>query len=95
MKLDQMRIEKQNIPASLKSKVNTRFRNHQGDVDGLTRSLTGLQADKSAMFGPRYTDDDVESDPQLEQRQQLLKGTDRLERSSGRLRDSHRIALET
>ena len=53
-----------------------------------------LQNDKSALFGKRYTDDPSRDD-QLEQRQQLLSGTDRLERSSGRLRESQRLALET
>jgi len=95
--LDQMRIEKQNIPATLKSKVNTRFRNYQSDIDNLTRKLTAFESDRSQLFGSRYTDDDDGSsaDPNVEQRQQLLRGTERLERSSGRLRDSHRIALET
>jgi vesicle transport through interaction with t-SNAREs protein 1 len=92
-----MRIEKTNIPANLKSKVNTRFRNYQQDVDGLNRKLSSLQSDRAALFGNRYTDEDGEGsgDPNLEQRQQLLSGTDRLERSSGRLRESQRIALET
>jgi Snare region anchored in the vesicle membrane C-terminus/Vesicle transport v-SNARE protein N-terminus len=90
-----MRIEKQNIPANLKSKVNTRFRNHQSDIDGLSRKLTSFNSDRSALFGSRYTDDpEAGSDPHLEQRQQLLSGTDRLERSSGRLRESQRMALE-
>ena len=43
----------------------------------------------------RYTDDPEQGDAQLEQRQQLLSGTDRLNRSSNRLRESQRIALET
>ncbi|RMD45101.1 hypothetical protein DV735_g46, partial [Chaetothyriales sp. CBS 134920] len=41
----------------------------------------------------RYTDDP--QDAQLEQRQQLLSGTERLGRSSQRLQESQRIALET
>jgi vesicle transport through interaction with t-SNAREs protein 1 len=97
--LDQMRIEKQNIPSPQKSKVASRFRNHSSDIDVLTRKLTTLSSDRSALFGARYTDDPaLESgggDVHLEQRQQLLHGTERLERSSGRLRESQRIALET
>jgi vesicle transport through interaction with t-SNAREs protein 1 len=93
--LDQMRIEKQNIPANQKSKVNTRFRNYQSDVDGLGRKLAGLQSDRAALFGSRYTDEEEPLDPHLEQRQQLLRGTERLERSSGRLRDTQRMAMET
>jgi vesicle transport through interaction with t-SNAREs protein 1 len=92
-----MRIEKQNIPSSQKSKVNTRFRNLQSDVDTALRTLSNLTSDRTALFGSRYTDDPEagSSDPNLEQRQQLLKGTERLERSSGRLRESQRVALET
>ncbi|KAF2664046.1 vesicle transport v-snare protein [Microthyrium microscopicum] len=94
--LDQMRIEKQNIPTDLKSKINTRFRNHQTDVDTASRKLGSFTQDKGAMYGNRYTDEpEGTGDAHLDQRQQLLHGTDRLERSSGRLRESQRIALET
>ncbi|KAF2173099.1 hypothetical protein M409DRAFT_17047 [Zasmidium cellare ATCC 36951] len=92
--LDSMRLEKQNIPQASKVKVNQRFRNHESDVDAAKRKLTSLREDRSALFGKRYTDNPTQDD-QLEQRQQLLSGTDRLERSSGRLRESQRIALET
>lgn len=92
--LDSMRLEKQNIPQSSKQKVNQRFRNYESDVDAAKRKLRGMQDDRSALFGKRYTDNPGQ-DEQLEQRQQLLSGTDRLERSSGRLRESQRIALET
>jgi vesicle transport through interaction with t-SNAREs protein 1 len=92
--LGSMRLEKSNIPQNLKVKVNQRFRNYESDVDGAKRKLKTLQDDKSALFGKRYTDDPSRDD-QLEQRQQLLSGTDRLERSSGRLRESQRLALET
>ncbi|CAF9908401.1 MAG: hypothetical protein GOMPHAMPRED_006153 [Gomphillus americanus] len=92
--LDQMRIEKQNIPSSARSKINQRFRNFESDLDAAKRKLKDLSSDKKALFGNRYTDEPV-GDEQLEQRQQLLSGTDRLERSSQRLRDSQRVANET
>jgi len=93
--LESMRLEKQNIPQASKVKVNQRFRNYQSDVDAAQRKLRTLQQDdRAALFGKRYTDNPTQDD-QLEQRQQLLSGTDRLERSSGRLRESQRIALET
>ncbi|KAK3077166.1 hypothetical protein LTS18_011039 [Coniosporium uncinatum] len=59
----------------------------------MARKLKSL--DKRQLFGERYRDDVEAGDPQLEQRQQLLSGTDRLERSSNRIRESQRIALET
>lgn len=95
--LAQMNIEKSNIPTSIRAKVNSRFRNHQSDVDDLSRKLKTLSSDRKALFGDRYTDDpdDASKDVQLEQRQQLLSGTDRLGRSGERLRESQRIALET
>lgn len=91
--LGQMRLEKQNIPSSTRTKVNQRFRNHETDVDESKRKLKSLSNDRTALFGNRYSDNP--SDAQLEQRQQLLTGTDRLDRSSQRLRDSHRLAAET
>ncbi|KAL1983453.1 hypothetical protein VTN96DRAFT_10359 [Rasamsonia emersonii] len=93
--LDQMRMEKQNIPSAARSKVNVRFRNYATDIDELKRRLKSLSDDRKALFGDRYTDDPDGVDRHLEQRQQLLSGTERLERSSARLQESQRIALET
>ena len=92
-----MNLEKSNIPTSTRSKVNQRFRNHQSDIDSLGRKLKSLASDRKALFGDRYTDDPEsgDNDVQLDQRQQLLSGTERLGRSSDRLRESQRIALET
>jgi len=90
-----MRLEKSNIPANLKSKYNARFRNFEHDLDTHKRKLETYTTDKAKLFGDRYTDNPEGGDAQLEQRQQLLSGTDRLNRSSGRLRESQRIALET
>lgn len=95
--LGNMNLEKSNIPSSVRARVNTRFRNHQSDIDNLGRKLKTLSSDRKALFGDRYTDDpdDPTADVQLEQRQQLLSGTERLGRSGERLRESQRIALET
>jgi len=95
-KLDQMNLEKSNIPSSIRSKVNSRYRNHASDIDALNRKLKSLSDDRKALFGDRYTDEPSNHhDAQLEQRQQLLSGTERLGRSSERLQESQRIALET
>lgn len=88
-----MRMEKQNIPSEARSKVNQRFRNYSSDIDEIKRKMKALTDDRNALFGDRYTDEP--QDEHLEQRQQLLSGTDRLERSSARLQDSQRMALET
>lgn len=88
-----MRMEKQNIPSASRSKVNQRFRNYSTDIDEIKRKLKSLSDDRKALFGDRYTDEP--QDEHLEQRQQLLSGTDRLERSSARLQESQRVALET
>jgi vesicle transport through interaction with t-SNAREs protein 1 len=93
MKLDQMRLEKQNIPSAARTKVNQRLRNWDTDVDSYRRKLRSLADDRSALFGGRYSDNP--SDATLEQRQQLLSGTDRLDRSTQRLKASQALALET
>ncbi|KAJ4297785.1 t-SNARE VTI1 [Kalmusia sp. IMI 367209] len=92
--IGQMHLEKSNIPANLKSKYNARFRNFQTDFDSAKRKLEGYSSDRSKLFGDRYTDN-PDVDAQLEQRQQLLSGTERLQRSSGRLTAAQRMALET
>jgi vesicle transport through interaction with t-SNAREs protein 1 len=88
-----MRLEKQNIPSSNRTKVNQRLRNHESDVDVAKRKLRSLADDRSALFGSRYSDNP--NDVQLEQRQQLLSGTDRLDRSSQRLKASQALANDT
>ncbi|KAB5528184.1 t-SNARE [Coniochaeta sp. 2T2.1] len=93
--LDQMRLEKQNIPSASRPKVNQRLRNWDTDVDGYRRKLRSLADDRSALFGGRYSDNPSTSDATLEQRQQLLSGTDRLDRSTQRLKASQALALET
>jgi vesicle transport through interaction with t-SNAREs protein 1 len=94
--LGQMRLEKQNIPTASRNKVNQRFRNYETETDGARRKLTNLSSDRSALFGSRYRDEPSgSSDLQLEQRQQLLSGTDRLDRSTQRLKNSQALAAET
>ncbi|KAM0251733.1 hypothetical protein ACHAQJ_008008 [Trichoderma viride] len=92
--LGQMRLEKQNIPTSARAKVNQRFRNYESDIDASRRKLTGLSSNRAALFGSRYTDE-PSGDINLEQRQQLLSGTERLDRSTQRLLSSQRLANET
>lgn len=94
--LGQMRLEKQNIPTASRNKVNQRFRNFEADTDAARRKLTSLSSDRSALFGSRYRDEPSgSSDAHLEQRQQLLSGTDRLDRSTQRLKNSQALANET
>lgn len=91
-----MRLEKQNIPTSSRAKVNQRFRNYEADIDTNRRKLTSLSTNRAALFGSRYTDEPSGStDINLEQRQQLLSGTERLDRSTQRLLSSQRLASET
>jgi hypothetical protein len=94
----QMRLEKQNIPSSVRPKVNIRFRNYEHDIDQAKRRLATLADSRSALFGQRYTDDPSGpdgADAHYEQRQQLLSGTERLDRSTQRLRASQQLASET
>lgn len=91
-----MRIEKENIPSNARPSVNSRIRNCESDIDEIKRKLRGFSADRKMLYGDRYTDDvNGEPDLHLQQRQQLLSGTERLNRSSGRLQDSQRLAAET
>ena len=89
-----MRLEKANIPSAVRSKINQRFRNYESDVDAAKRKFKSLSDDRKALFGNRYSDNPAH-DEQLEQRQQLLSGTERLDRSTQRLRESQRIANES
>lgn len=96
--LDQLALEKASIPPSARATANTRFRNLQTDVDALARRLKEASApsERKQLFGDRYEDEPGSGlDAQQEQRQTLLSGTERLGRSSQRLQESQRLALET
>ncbi|KAK0740585.1 t-SNARE [Schizothecium vesticola] len=100
--LSQMQLEKQNVPSAHRTKLNQRLRNYTSDLDSAKRRLRTLASDRGALFGSRYQDEPEggagaggPSDVQLEQRQQLLSGTDRLDRSTQRLRASQALANET
>lgn len=74
--LDQMQMEKQNVPSAQRAAINRRLRDYKTDVDGYRRKLRTLAEDRSALFGGRYTDNPGSSsgDAHFEQRQQLLSG---------------------
>jgi vesicle transport through interaction with t-SNAREs protein 1 len=90
-----MDLEVQNLPSSQKSLYNTKIRQYKSQVNECKTKLKQLldDQDKYELFGNRYTDE--EGDAHDGQRKQLLSNNASLERSSERLRDSQRIALET
>ncbi|KEZ44751.1 hypothetical protein SAPIO_CDS2848 [Scedosporium apiospermum] len=99
--LAQMRLEKQNIPSSQRPKINSRLRTHESAVSAAKSKLASLASDRASLFGARYRDDpenpssSANADIQLAQRQQLLSGTERLDRSTQRLKASQALANET
>lgn len=92
----QMKLEIQNIPTQTRQRINPRLRNYASDVDAAKRNIKKLsdESERAALFGQRGRAAGA-SDAVVDQRQQLLSGTDRLGRASDRLRDSQRIAYET
>ncbi|KAL7271160.1 t-SNARE VTI1 [Rhizina undulata] len=94
--LGQMSLELNNIPSTTRQKIRPRIRNYTTDLDTSRRALVKFAqtADRDALFGARGKNGSS-GDAVVDQRQQLLSGTERLERSSQRLRDSQRLASET
>lgn len=93
-----MRLEKQNIPSTSRPRINPRLRAHENTVSAARSRLESLSSDRAALFAGRYTDEDPSSNPSdihLAQRQQLLSSTDRLDRSTQRIRASQALANET
>src|SRR3569833_965620 len=88
-----MRIEKQKIPSSTRTRINQRFRNYQMELDGYRRRIQQLADGRSALFGAPYRDNPA--DAKVEQRQPLLAGTERLDRSTLRLMHFQALAFET
>ena len=94
-----MRIEIQNIPSNARAPIQTRLRNYATDLDKSRRELkkAAADADRQQLFGNRRGagGDNGNYDAVTDQRQQLLSGTQRLERTSERLTRSQQIANET
>jgi len=105
-----MEMEVMNIPNAQRPKVSARLRGHKATLDKSKASLVWclLRNDlwyvqkraqkptpREALFGSRYSDQETDLEAQDSQRARLLSGTERLERSSQRLRDSQRVANET
>lgn len=95
--LDQMNIEVQSIPSNQRSSYNTKVRQYKAKVDETKQKLKQLldDEDKHQLFGSRYKDLEEFDGPGDSQRKQLLNNNSSLERSSERLRESQRVALET
>ena len=94
--ISQMSLELNNIPTAARSKPRARLRGYTSDLDKARNQLIKLEQDsaQAELFGGRRAGG-TGGDRLGEQRQQLLSGTERLDRSSQRLRESERIARET
>ncbi|EGS18035.1 putative vesicle transport V-snare protein [Thermochaetoides thermophila DSM 1495] len=84
--IDQMQMEKQNVPSAGRAAINKRIRDYKTDVDNKRRRLRQLADDRAALFGGRYTDDP---------RGWGLGGAGMLDRSTQRLKASQALAAET
>ncbi|EEQ39264.1 Vesicle transport v-SNARE protein N-terminus family protein [Clavispora lusitaniae] len=93
--LEQMNIEVQSLPSNQRSSHNAKLRQYRSEVDQSKRQLRELldAEDRNQLFGQRYTDEDDGAHDS--QRKQLLSNAASLDRTSERLRDSQRVALET
>lgn len=91
--VDQMSLEVQNLPASQRSSYNTKIRQYRSQTDDAKQRLSQLldDQDKQELFGDRYRDDEASDG----QRKQLLTNQASLDRSTQRLQDLQRVALET
>lgn len=90
--IDQLNLEVQNISSVNRSSFNAKVRSYRNDLDGVKSNLKKYMddLDRQILFNGQNYDDMTTS-----QRQALLSSNASLERSSNRLKDSSRIALET
>lgn len=91
-----MNIEVQNLPNNQRSSYNAKIRQYKSQAEVSKSELRKLldDQDKFELYGNRYSDFDDGSVGD-QQRKQLLNNNSSLDRSSQRLRDSQRVALET
>jgi len=96
--LSQMGVEVNSLPRNTRSSIQVRVKAHQTTLAGLKKDLRKAQvqlssAQRDELFGARLG---TEADAvRMDQRSTLLNGTERLNESSTRLENSHRLALET
>lgn len=81
------------LPQSVQQKVKQRLQLYLEDVRWAEDEIKRQKENRRALFGER--DAPYSDDPGHGQRQQLLRGTDRLDRSTGRLHGALAMANET
>lgn len=90
--LDSMNLEVQQIATNQRSSFNTKIRNYRKDFDGLKKQLKSLMDDKDRrqLFGS-----DENDAANFDQRQKLLNTNASIERSTQRLSEATRSAIES
>ncbi|ORX92158.1 V-snare-domain-containing protein [Basidiobolus meristosporus CBS 931.73] len=94
--LEDMQSEISLVPQTKRGRVELRLRSYRNDLQTLKRDLQRVcesseGQDSTTDYQSAVDIDDVDAN----QRSRLLAGMDRLEESSRRLHNSHRLALET
>ncbi|KAI3637538.1 hypothetical protein MIR68_004187 [Amoeboaphelidium protococcarum] len=98
--LQSMEMELMSLPTVSKSKLQPKMKGYRTDYDKLKtefKRINNKNSERAELLG-RSDDDDGFRDPDIasmDQRATLLSNTNRLDKTSKRLEDSHRIALET
>ncbi|ANZ76505.1 BA75_03410T0 [Komagataella pastoris] len=95
--LERLNLELQNVSSSDRTKYNVILRDYQNTLTQLKDQLKQRidEQDRSHLFQGSSFGGDGDDNLSYTQRQQLLKSNASLERSSDRLRETSRIALET
>lgn len=92
--LDSMNLEVQQIATHQRSSFNAKVRTYRSDLDKIKGDLKNLMDDKDRrqLFGSTNAD---ENDEDFNQRQKLLNTNASIERSSQRIQEATRTALES
>ncbi|AOA64057.1 v-SNARE [Komagataella phaffii CBS 7435] len=95
--LERLNLELQNVSTSDRTKYNVTLRDYQNTLTQLKEQLIQRidEQDRNHLFQGSSFGSDADDNLSYTQRQQLLKSNASLERSSDRLRETSRIALET
>ncbi|KAJ1919549.1 Vesicle transport V-snare protein [Mycoemilia scoparia] len=103
--IDQLETEsslEHNVKESDRARIREYKKQHQGLKEKLQNTVNNADgssdgAVRRELFGDSHYSNsgEMEDAVNLDQRSRLLKGTERLEQSTQRLQDSHRIAMQT
>jgi vesicle transport through interaction with t-SNAREs protein 1 len=94
--VQQMNLESRNLPASQKNKIQSQIRGFKAELQQIKNNLKNnaalITVERQELFGGITEDLEISS---YDQRERLLKSSDKLDKTSDRIHEANKLALES